>query len=196
MPVAERRIEAVADPDSARVGVRLKALRQLHGMSQRALARRAGVTNGTISLIEQDKNSPSVASLKKILDVFSMSFAEFFALSEPTGNRSFFGREELSPLTEGEISFRQVGADLKGKRLQILHEHYQVGADTGEEMLQHQGEEAGIVIRGEIEITVGSEVRVLGPGDAYHFDSNIPHRFRQIGDQLTEIISACTPPYL
>ncbi|HPE72850.1 MAG TPA: helix-turn-helix domain-containing protein, partial [Candidatus Competibacter sp.] len=43
------------------LGTRLRAVREQYGLSQRELARRAGVTNGTISLIEQNKNSPSVA---------------------------------------------------------------------------------------------------------------------------------------
>ena len=50
------------------VALRLKAVRQMHGLSQRELAKRAGVTNGMISLIEQGRVSPSVASLKKVLD--------------------------------------------------------------------------------------------------------------------------------
>ena len=193
MPAVQRQEIIESGSEALSVGARLKALRLALGLSQRELARQAGITNGTVSLIEQDKNSPSIASLKKILNVFSMSFAEFFALQERPKNQFFFGRDEL---TEGLITFRQVGANLRDKRLQILHEHYEVGADTGEEMLQHPGEEAGIVIRGRIEITVGREKRILGPGDAYHFSSNIPHRFRHVGKSMTEIISACTPPYL
>jgi mannose-6-phosphate isomerase-like protein (cupin superfamily) len=50
------------------------------------------------------------------------------------------------------------------------------------------------VISGSIEVTVDSEVRVLGPGDGYLFDSRLPHRFRNIGDEACEVISACTPP--
>ncbi len=50
------------------VSARLKAVRLMHGLSQRELAKRAGVTNGMISLIEQGRVSPSVASLKKVLD--------------------------------------------------------------------------------------------------------------------------------
>jgi DNA-binding XRE family transcriptional regulator len=40
------------------VGAHLKAVRKMHGLSQRELAKRAGVTNGTISLIEQNRVSP------------------------------------------------------------------------------------------------------------------------------------------
>ena len=60
------------------VGARLRALRQMHGLSQRELARRAGVTNGLISLVEMNRVSPSVSSLKKLLDGIPMSLAEFF----------------------------------------------------------------------------------------------------------------------
>lgn len=178
------------------VGARLRAVRESHGLSQRELARRAGVTNGTISLIEQNKNSPSVASLKKVLDGIPLSLAEFFAPKMPPREQIFFRADDLVALTKGSISFRQVGGDLRGRHLQILHERYAPGADTGKSMLRHESEEGGIVLRGLIEITVSDQRRMLGPGDAYYFDSRMPHRFRNVGDQECEIISACTPPYL
>ena len=61
-------------------------------------------------------------------------------------------------------------------------------------MLRHDSEEGGIVLRGRIEVTVGEERRVLEAGDAYYFQSRIPHRFRNVGDEPCEIVSACTPP--
>ena len=48
--------------------------------------------------------------------------------------------------------------------------------------------------RGEIELTVGEATRLLRAGDAYAFSSRIPHRFRNLGGQACEIVSACTPP--
>jgi transcriptional regulator with XRE-family HTH domain len=178
------------------LGARLKAVRQARGISQRELARRADVTNGAISLIEQNKSSPSVASLKKLLDSLSMSLAEFFSLEQPPQDQVFFEEHELLVLTDDNITFRQVGGNLDGRTLQILHERYAPGADTGKAMLRHDAEEGGIVIRGQVEITVGEQRRILGPGDAYHFDSRLPHRFRNLGEEPCEIISACTPPYL
>jgi len=58
----------------------------------------------------------------------------------------------------------------------------------------HQGEEGGIVLIGRLEVTVGEERRILGPGDAYYFKSHRPHRFRCIGRIRCEVVSACTPP--
>ncbi|MDX1430844.1 MAG: cupin domain-containing protein [Gammaproteobacteria bacterium] len=178
------------------LGSRLRAIRKGLGLSQRELARRAGVTNATISLIEKNRTSPSVASLKKVLDGIPMTLAEFFSRDLPPEDQVFFAAGELVELTEGDLSFRQVCGDARHHRLQVLHERYGPGADTGEAMLSHESEEAGVIVRGRIELTVGEETRVLGPGDAYHFDSRIPHRFRNAGDDDCEIISACTPPYL
>lgn len=45
-------------------------------------------------------------------------------------------------------------------------------------MLQHEGEEGGVVVYGRFELTVDGQTRVLGPGDAYLFPSTLLHRFR------------------
>jgi mannose-6-phosphate isomerase-like protein (cupin superfamily) len=84
--------------------------------------------------------------------------------------------------------------DASRHALQVLHETYPPGADTGPDMLSHEAEEAGIVVSGIIEVTVGDQVRVLNPGDGYIFDSRKPHRFRNIGSTPCVIVSACTPP--
>jgi mannose-6-phosphate isomerase-like protein (cupin superfamily) len=56
------------------------------------------------------------------------------------------------------------------------------------------GDEGGIVIQGQVEITVGGVTRVLGPGDGYLFSSRLPHKFRNLGDEEAVVVSANTPP--
>lgn len=176
------------------VGSRLRGVRTAFGLSQRELARRAGVTNGMISLIEQNRVSPSVSSLKKVLDGVPMSLAEFFTLDLSAAPQTFFAPEELLELGNPDVSLRLVAAQRPARQLTILHERYAPGAATGEEMIQHRGEEGGVVVRGRIELTVGGAARVLGPGEAYYFSSQLPHRFRNVGREVCEIVSASTPP--
>jgi transcriptional regulator with XRE-family HTH domain len=176
------------------VGTHLKAVRQMYGLSQRELAKRAGVTNGLISLIEQNRVSPSVSSLKKVLDGIPMALADFFTLDLGGKPQVFFPREELANIGTGSVELRLVGGRLAQRSMSILHERYAANADTGEEMLTHAGEEGGVVVRGKIELTVGGESRVLGAGDAYYFKSSVPHRFRNIGREECEIVSASSPP--
>ena len=75
---------------TADIGERLKTIRGIYNFSQRELARRAGVTNSTISLIEQNRVSPSVDSLKKVLEGFPMSLIDFFTMDTEPKEASFF----------------------------------------------------------------------------------------------------------
>ena len=121
------------------VAARLKAVRQMHGLSQRELAKRAGVTNGMISLIEQGRVSPSVASLKKVLDGLPMGLAEFFTMDPAGTSQVFYGKDELVELGEADVSLQLVAARRPGRRMAILRETYEPGADTGSDMLRHVG---------------------------------------------------------
>ena len=176
------------------IGKRLKECRLRHGLSQRALAKKAGVTNGLISQIEQNSISPSIASLKKILDVLSLSLADFFTANDRGTADFFYQRRELPDLGSSDVAVYLVGAGIRHRAMSILHEVYPAGADTGPQMLSHAGEEGGVVTKGRIEITVADQVKVLGPGDGYYFESRLPHRFRNIGGAPCEIVSANSPP--
>ena len=176
------------------LGQQLKTLRQRRGLSQRKLAQLAGVSNATVSLIEHGRTDPSTGLLKKILDTLGVSFAEFFASETRTAEKYFYTRDELSEIGSGPISYLQVGSDLSEGQLQILYERYQPGADTGQSMLSHEAEEGGIVLQGRLEVTVGDRVQVLTAGGAYRFNSRLPHRFRNVGNEDCLLVSACTPP--
>jgi transcriptional regulator with XRE-family HTH domain len=193
-PVAGDDGKPEGDEASPDIGARLRELRKMHGLSQRELAKRAGVTNGTISLIEQNRISPSIGSLKKVLDGFPISIADFLTLDLKPRSKVFYQAKELREIAGGDVSFRLVGRDTRGRAIQMMHERYAPGADTGDEMLSHAGEECGIVISGVLELTVGGEARRLVAGDAYYFDSRLPHRFRNPGTIDCVIVSACTPP--
>ncbi|MEM8985493.1 MAG: cupin domain-containing protein [Pseudomonadota bacterium] len=187
------------------VGVRLKEVRIAAGLSQRGLADRAGVPHGQISLVETNKSSPTISSLRKILDGVPISLSEFFEPQNNSAGRVFFDKNELQDLTSHisnedgaaapPIVMRQVG-NARAHNLQILHERYEPGSDTGATMLEHSAHEGGIVVSGEIEVIVGSQRKTLKAGDAYLFDSRQPHRFRNMSDEPAIVISACTPPYL
>jgi transcriptional regulator with XRE-family HTH domain len=176
------------------LGARLRALRLRGGLSQRELARRARVSNATISMIEADRVSPSVSALRQILGPLGIGIGDFFATPEPPGEQIVFRAVELTEIAGGAVSYRQVGADLRGRALQMIHERYRPGAQSGTKMLSHQAEEAGLVIKGRLSLEVDGRRYDLGEGDAYRFDSRRPHAFRNAGDVDLVIVSACSPP--
>lgn len=182
-------------------GARLKEEREKRRLSQRQLAALTGVTSGMISMIEQNRTSPSVATLKKILAGLDMSLGDFFAGTADTGTKWHFRHAEFREITPkaklgeagGGVVFRQIGRP-GASAIQMLHETYAPGADTGSELYSHDAEEAGVVIAGRILVTVGEETQLLNAGDGYLFNSRTPHRFRNPGPEDCVIVSACTPP--
>lgn len=177
------------------VGARLQTIRKLKGLSQRELAKRAGVTNSTISMIEKNSVSPSISSLKKVLGGIPLSLVEFFSPDfEQEGEPQVVYRaDELIDISDGAVSMKLVGKAHPSRAIAFLDETYPPGSDTGEEMLVHQGEETGMLVAGSLELTVNGQVYVLAAGDSYYFDSNKPHRFRNPFDEPARLISATTP---
>ena len=177
------------------IGDRLRRVRENRGLSQRELARRVAVTNSSISLIEQNKVSPSISSLKKVLDGIPISLADFFTLDLDTlGEGPYYGTDEQPDVGNEPIHYFLIGHKRPGRQLCLLREIMPPGSDTGSEMLSHDGEEGGVIVAGEVEVQIGDQVRVLKAGEAYYFDSRTPHRFRNVGEVEALIVSASTPP--
>ncbi|GAB1256970.1 cupin domain-containing protein [Aurantivibrio plasticivorans] len=175
------------------VGARMLVLRKLNGWSQRQLAKRAGVPHSAISMIEHGQVSPSVNSLKKVLDGVPISLADFFALDLNMQIRVFYKEKDIEEVGIG--SMVRAAIQSKGEEpVELVRETYPAGSDTGDELLVDSGEMMGYVVSGEIEVTIGGEVDKLKPGDGFYFERRRPHRFRNLGENPAELIAALLPP--
>ena len=172
---------------------RLRLIRTSKGLSQREMARLAGVGSGTISQIESGSTQPSVALLKKILAGVDVNLGFFFSFELKNEDNFFYPHNSMRNLGSHGVAYLLVAGDRRNRKLQMLIEEYGVAADSGRGALSHEGEECGVVIEGRLEVTVDGQSRILGPGDAYYFSSILPHRFRNAGDGICKVVSACTP---
>lgn len=177
------------------VANRLRLMRETAGISQRELARKVGVSNGTISQIEKGNSDPSVGLLKQILEGLELSISDFFEERSHTREKIFFSADDFVDVGSGSVKFLQMGPSTAGRKLQFYKEVYPVAASTGHKSLIHEGEEAGLILKGQLEVTVGDQRRILSAGEGYYFNSMIPHSFRNVGKEPCELISSCTPPF-
>lgn len=130
------------DASLGEVGVRLRLLREACGFSQRELAKRAGLTNSSISIIEQGQVSPSVQSLGRILAAFPISLTNFFAFSLPATN------------------FTQSTHDASSRQLDAHIELLQSAQATP--FTVRSVDVSGVVIQGEVQlITLENECRLM-----------------------------------
>jgi transcriptional regulator with XRE-family HTH domain len=178
------------------IGARLRSVREKAGLSQRELAKKAGVTHTTISLIEQEAHAPSLASLHRILSAIPIAMADFFALPSSQNNVLFNDAADLAVVTRGEADLRVLAAERRDKSLQMFIERYQPGAGTGDEPITHDGETAAVILRGTIEVRVGDAVRILRRGGGYHIIGKQPYMLRNIGKTVAVVACACTPPMI
>lgn len=177
------------------IGAGLRELRRRRQLTTRELAARSGISHASISLIERDRMSPSVDTLSAILEALGSTLPGFFSgVMATTPYSPFYKGPDLPEIgRESGISYRLIGINHPNRQILMLHETYAPGTDTGE-AISHRAQETGIVVSGAVDVTIGEEERRLGPGDAYYFDSQLPHRFRNRTDQPARIISAITPP--
>jgi transcriptional regulator with XRE-family HTH domain len=67
----------------------------------------------------------------------------------------------------------------------FLHVVYDIDGSSsqGDRFIRHTGREYGLVLSGTLEVTVGFDTFELGPGDSISFDSTLPHRLRNVGNE-------------
>jgi transcriptional regulator with XRE-family HTH domain len=188
--------KAESEASALAVGERLRAVREQSGMSQRELAKRAGVTNATISLIEQESHAPSLASLHRILNAIPISMAEFFALPTSQQNVLFYNKDELVAVTRGAAALSVMGSERRDKKLQLFSERYAPGASTGDELIVHDGETAALVIQGIVEVEVDGVTRRIESGGGFQLIGKQPYRLTNIGRSDAIVVCACTPPMI
>ena len=196
------------------MGDRLRTARLGRGLSVRGLAERLEVSPSLISQVETGRARPSVNTLYAIVTELGLSldellFLESRAAAEPSaeprddGSAGEGGAGELVlpdvpvqraatrqaiRLASGVVWERLTTASLGS--MDFLFVRYEVGgASSSEDALhRHAGQELGFIISGRLEVRVGTEVHVLGPGDSIAFDSTTPHRLLNIGDEPVDAV--------
>jgi transcriptional regulator with XRE-family HTH domain len=190
------------------IGTRLREERDHVGISQRELARRIGLSASMISQIESGQSKPSVSTLYAIVTELGVSLDELFAPADgdgPSRTVPLRGEDETRPPVgfgrvqrAAERDVIDLGSGVRWERLttwndrdvEFLHAVYDAGGSSSPDgsLMRHNGRELGIVLTGQLGVKVGFEDTVLGPGDSIAFDSTIPHRLHNDGDEVATAI--------
>jgi transcriptional regulator with XRE-family HTH domain len=82
------------------------------------------------------------------------------------------------------VTWERLGV-LPGHETEFLLVTYAPGGSSSSngELMRHPGSEFGMLLRGELVLTLGFEDFPLRPGDSVSFDSTTPHRYRNDGTE-------------
>lgn len=180
------------------IGSRMRELRKAKSMTLHDLALETGLSVGHLSQLEREHATPSIRSLNVIASILGVSINWFFpdpeGLEEPENTVVVRSSRRRSLKFESGIRDELLSPTLSGK-LELLLCTLEAGGSSGDELYAHDGEEAGYVDQGQLELTIESEVYLLGEGDSFHFDSSKPHRYKNPGKAKTVVIWVMTPPH-
>lgn len=172
---------------------RLRTLRQRSGLSIRSLAKLAKVTPAMISCIELGKNSPSLATLQKILSAMGTDFASFFSGETPANDGPVFCREHMKLISDAERSYTIVFPRRPGVAVELLDE--QIMPSRRPPSFERLAcDVAGYVLAGVLELEVRRQPRrMVRAGDGFYIAKQIEHRGYASGHEPVRLITIYTP---
>lgn len=188
--------DALVPTDVRYLGHEIRGLRKARGMTLASLAAASGLSIGYLSLLERDLATPSIKALHAVSRALAVTISWFFeAGAVPEGERDFVvrrTRRRRLDFSSGIVD-ELLSPHLNGS-LELLSSRFPGGATSGEEPYTHAGEEAGLVVRGRLELWVDGRLFMLQAGDSFGFPSTLPHRYRNPDSDEAEVVWAITPP--
>ena len=174
-----------SDRVAREIGRRLRTLRTARGLTLRALARQAEISEALLSRIERGQVATTVANLVTLAARLGVGLGEIFAgaeSAEPTPRNALTRARDLASLpatTAHGYEYRPLNAGLKNAPLNALLVSYLGRASDA--WLTHPGYELLYVISGRLRFRLGEEELLLGAGDSLLFDSRQPHAAESLG---------------
>ncbi len=184
-PAAEPRPGLAEAADLAPVvGGNLRRLRAERSLSLEALAQRSGVSRAMLGQIELGRSAPTINLLWKIARALDLPFSALMTSARTQGGTRVLAAARSKRLTsnDGGFSSRALFPHDEPRRVEFYELELRRGATEDAEAHPPGTRENLVVTRGAVQIDVAGEEHQLGTGDAIVFEADVPHRYRNVGD--------------
>jgi transcriptional regulator with XRE-family HTH domain len=176
------------------LGPRVRTLRKERDLSQRELARLAGVSANAISLIERNEISPSVATLHRLATALNVKISYFLEGDKDQTNLIHIKASERPSLSSKGLMVAGLGQRLPGQEVEPFFIALAPGAESGRRPVIHAGHEIVYCLHGTVEYEIDGEIYLLQAGDFLLFEAELPHHWRNPGDERAEMLLILQTP--
>lgn len=180
----------------AAVGGQIRELRKIKKLTLTQLAQAAGISVGYLSQLERNQSKLPIGVLKKLSDILGVHMNWFFNGTQPSSDeRDTIVRKAYRrrlTFTGLGIVEELLSPNLAGP-LELLLSTIEPGADSGE--YSHDGNEAGILIAGQLDLWIDGKQFRLEEGDSFSFKSTSQHRCANPGKIPAKVVWVITPPH-
>ena len=185
MPVSSAR---QPDPDGpaaiatalARVGPRLRRVREQRHLTLTEVAGRSGISKSTLSRLETGQRRPSLELLLPLTHLYQVPLDDLVgapAVGDPRVRptpRTVKGRTVLPLTGPGGVQAWKIVVPV---------------TQSEPNPRSHDGFEWLYVLSGRLRLVIGRQDLVLGAGESTEFDTRVPHWFGSTGDGPAEVLS-------
>ena len=173
------------------LGKKIKRMRNQKGLTQSELADRCELTKGYISQLENDLNSPSIATLTDILSALGSNLSEFF--QEEPEEKVVFSKDEFIEKDSDGVLWNWLIPNAQKNMMEPVLVELAEDASTSFDV-PHEGEEFGYVLEGKITIILGNKHYPCKKNEAFYYVANTPHTIINKGKSKAKFLWISTPP--
>jgi quercetin dioxygenase-like cupin family protein len=164
-----------------KLGSRINKFRKQSGLTLQKLSELTDVSVGFLSNIERDLTSPSISNLQKICSALDIDLVKLIQPDEES--KTVVRAHQRRKMFYSETSKIKYELITEGnKKINGFCITMEKGADYGKVSHGHSSDELGIVIKGEMELTIDGDTYLLTEGDSIYIEANLPHSYRNLGD--------------
>ena len=177
------------DATAAGIAAAVRAQRRAAGLSMRALAARAGMSQPFLSNLENSRAMPSIATLYKIANALGVSPRDFLPDDVAVAAVTRAGEGAIAPVgDEDGTALSRLVAGGPGRMIEAHTYDVEPGAGLGG-WFEHDGEDLLVVLTGEVVVELADGRRYeLAAGDVLWHVSTVAHRWMSAGAATTRLL--------
>jgi transcriptional regulator with XRE-family HTH domain len=173
-------------PSDTGFGAEIQKLRESHGWSMEALAESTGRSPEFIKQVESNEVSPSVSFLLRLAKTLDVDPGTFLKREEKTLIRDLRAQEHTKRTQSYNYETLTEGAE--NDHLRAFLVTIESGQTHKPIAYKHEGEEFIFVLNGHLELTLGGKIKDLKSSESVHFNSDIPHKLKNISNDTTRLL--------
>lgn len=174
------------------IGLRIHGLRQMLDLTAEQVANICGHDAAWLEARERGDVEFSVGDVQTIARTYGVPVDLLLFGDEPRLSKYALTRMGEGARVERREAYQY--RTLAGRFSHRMADPFMVTVDplpegTALEKNAHVGQEFDMVVRGQLELTLGEKVLTLNEGDSIYFDSSLPHCMRALGNQPVQFLA-------
>jgi len=164
------------------IGVKIREMRQVRGLTLQALADATKISPSMLSLVERGRASPSIGTLIVVANALSITMSDLLQADVETEDNPVVRGSEARIVETAEHVIRSQLRSDRDHGITIAVNEYAPHTGSNEKPISHAGFEYGYVLAGHLTVEVDGQKHHLTKGDLISYKSTRLHRIWNHGE--------------